>query len=76
MTMDKYGPKKMPGEGGKNLLAKRPEEKKLPRKVEDFLNTERAVDKNAAMVGKARRESLLEKRKAKKSSKPTGPIVI
>ena len=73
MPMDKYGPKKMPGEGAKKMPYK---PKTMPRKVEDFLNTERAVDKNAAMIGKARRESLLEKRKAKKSSKPTGPIVI
>ena len=39
-------------------------------------NEETAPARNSAMVGKARRESLLEKRKAKKSSKPTGPIVI
>ena len=69
MTMDKYGPKKMPGSGGADR-------KKIPSKLQDYLNTERAVDKNSAMIGKARRESLLEKRKAKKSSKPTGPIVI
>jgi len=52
-----------------------------PRKVEDMFNT-KAGNKNAAMVGKARRESLLEKRKAMPKRKkqvgsmPAGPIVI
>lgn len=85
----KYGPKKMPGEKGTKgkpisdftMPYKGQPGEKLPRKIEDMFNTI-AADKNTAMVGKARRESLLEKRKAMPKRKkqvgsmPAGPIVI
>ena len=80
--------KRQPREGTKGkpisdftMPYKRQPGERLPRKVEDMFNT-KAGNKNAAMVGKARRESLLEKRKAMPKRKkqvgsmPAGPIVI